>query len=179
MPRSLTYANVTATLALFVALGGTSYAAITLPKNSVGAAQIRAGAVASSEIKDRSIRLTDIAPSTRTSLHKKPGPAGPPGAQGPAGPSATRYFAAVTAGGVLTRGNATSGGNDGSVGSYTVGFPASMSGCVYSATLGTTDAGQTPAGRITVRDNAGRVGVNTFDAAGNPADLPFHLIVAC
>ena len=28
-------------------------------------------------------------------------------------------------------------------------------------------------------DASGRVGVQTFDAAGNPADLPFHLIVAC
>jgi len=30
------YANVTATLALIVALGGTSYAAVVLPRNSVG-----------------------------------------------------------------------------------------------------------------------------------------------
>jgi len=41
----LTYANVIATLALFVSLGGVSYAAITLPPDSVGKSQIRAGAV--------------------------------------------------------------------------------------------------------------------------------------
>lgn len=41
----LTYANVVATLALFVGLGGASYAAITLPAGSVGARQLRAGAV--------------------------------------------------------------------------------------------------------------------------------------
>ena len=40
----LTFANVTAATALFVALGGTSYAAISLPRNSVGAEQIRTGA---------------------------------------------------------------------------------------------------------------------------------------
>lgn len=49
MPRrlldSMTYANVVATLALFISLGGASYAAITLPANSVGAKQLRAGAV--------------------------------------------------------------------------------------------------------------------------------------
>ena len=49
MPRrlldSMTYANVVATFALFVSLGGASYAAITLPANSVGAKQLRAGAV--------------------------------------------------------------------------------------------------------------------------------------
>lgn len=41
----LTYANVVATLALFIALGGASYAAIVLPANSVGPRQLQAGAV--------------------------------------------------------------------------------------------------------------------------------------
>ena len=36
----LTYANVIASLALFVALGRTSYAALRLPHNSVGPAQL-------------------------------------------------------------------------------------------------------------------------------------------
>ncbi len=43
--HSLTYANIVATLALFVSLGGASYAAITLPAGSVGPRQIRASAV--------------------------------------------------------------------------------------------------------------------------------------
>ena len=38
----LTYANVCSSLALFVALGGTSYAAITLPRDSVGSNAILA-----------------------------------------------------------------------------------------------------------------------------------------
>jgi hypothetical protein len=41
----LTYGNVVATLALFVALGGASYAAVMLPANSVGSRQLRSGAV--------------------------------------------------------------------------------------------------------------------------------------
>ena len=41
----LSYANVTATLALFVALGGGAYAAATLPRDSVGTAQLRTAAV--------------------------------------------------------------------------------------------------------------------------------------
>jgi hypothetical protein len=41
----LTYANVVATLALFIGLGGASYAAITLPNGSVGTKQLRAKAV--------------------------------------------------------------------------------------------------------------------------------------
>ena len=39
------YANITSSLALFIALGGTGYAALKLPKNSVHAKQIAAGAV--------------------------------------------------------------------------------------------------------------------------------------
>ena len=61
----LSYANVMATIAVFIALGGTSYAAINLPRNSVGASEIRTGAVRSSEIKDRSIRTSDLATSAR------------------------------------------------------------------------------------------------------------------
>src|SRR6476620_4280879 len=44
-------ALVISLIALFVALGGTSYAAITtLPKNSVGTAQIKNGAVTSAKL---------------------------------------------------------------------------------------------------------------------------------
>lgn len=47
MLKSLTFIrrHVVALAALFVALGGTSYAALSLPKNSVGVQQIRNGAV--------------------------------------------------------------------------------------------------------------------------------------
>jgi len=67
--------NIIAYLALFVALGGTSYAAVKLPKNSVKAKQIAAGAVASSEVKDHSLLTKDF----------KPGQL-PAGARGDAGP---------------------------------------------------------------------------------------------
>jgi len=49
------YANVTATLALVIALGGTSYAAIKIPKNSV----------ASKQVKDGSLNSGDLAPGAR------------------------------------------------------------------------------------------------------------------
>src|SRR4051794_4014207 len=90
----ITYANVTATLALFIALGGSSYAAFKLPRDSVGSAQIRVGAVHSSEIKNRSIQVADLNPRARASLRGTIGPQGP---QGPAGASAVKYFAVVRA----------------------------------------------------------------------------------
>src|SRR5262249_20868897 len=148
-----------------------------LPRNSVGPAQIRTGAVHSSDIRDRTIRLADLARSTRTSLRGARGAAGLTGPPGAAGVSAVRHFAAVGSAGQLLRGDATSSDhlNIGS-GQYTIGFSGSTSACAYSATLGTTDGSSAPAGRITVRDVTGSVGVQTFDAAGAPADLPFFLI---
>jgi hypothetical protein len=50
------YANVTSTLALVVALGGTSYAAVALPKNSVGSVQIKKRGVANSGLAGRATR---------------------------------------------------------------------------------------------------------------------------
>ena len=51
----LTYANVMATIAVFIALGGASYAAVKLPKNSVGAKQIKKNAVTTAKIKNGAV----------------------------------------------------------------------------------------------------------------------------
>ena len=58
--RRLTFANVTSGVALFVALGGTSYAAIQLPADSVGSDQIRSGAVGQSEISRNAVGRSEI-----------------------------------------------------------------------------------------------------------------------
>ena len=47
----LTYANVMATLALFVALGGGAYAAVKLPANSVGSKQLKPNAVTTPKLR--------------------------------------------------------------------------------------------------------------------------------
>jgi hypothetical protein len=47
--------NAIAVVALFIALGGTSYAAVAIPKNSVGSTQLRKGAVSSSKIRSGAI----------------------------------------------------------------------------------------------------------------------------
>ncbi|MFT4049295.1 MAG: hypothetical protein QM648_05580 [Solirubrobacterales bacterium] len=51
----LTYANVVSSLALFLALGGVSYAAVKLPANSVGEKQIKKNAVTGKKIKANAI----------------------------------------------------------------------------------------------------------------------------
>ena len=58
--RNLSFANVTSLMALFVVLGGTAFAAVTLPKNSVKAKQIATNAVGASEIKSSAVRTGEV-----------------------------------------------------------------------------------------------------------------------
>ena len=74
---------VIACIALALALGGTSFAAVSaLPRNSVGTAQLKASAVTSAKVKNRTLLRADFA-----SGQLPAGPAGPTGPIGPAGPA--------------------------------------------------------------------------------------------
>jgi hypothetical protein len=56
MSQRLSYANVTATVALLIALGGTgAYAAGQLPTRSVGAKQLRPGAVTAGKLRKNAV----------------------------------------------------------------------------------------------------------------------------
>src|SRR5258705_12135535 len=70
MRRHLSYANVTATLALFVALGGGAYAATKLPANSVTSVQVKNGSLLAKDFKKGQLKTG------------KAGPAGPDRQQG-------------------------------------------------------------------------------------------------
>jgi hypothetical protein len=61
LTASLTYSNVMATVAVFLALGGGAYAAVKLPKNSVGSRQLKSNAVRSPEVKRNSLTGNDVA----------------------------------------------------------------------------------------------------------------------
>ena len=80
--RRLSHTTVVAYLALFIALGGVSYAKFVLPNNSVGTKKLKNGAVT----------LPKIAVSTRAALHGARGLQGLRGLQGPAGPGALSLF---------------------------------------------------------------------------------------
>lgn len=84
MFRRGSYANVASTLALIVALGGTSYAAITIPKNSIGSKQIVNSSVKSKDVKNGSLKRVDFKKGQLPA--GKPGPAGVAGPAGPTGP---------------------------------------------------------------------------------------------
>src|SRR5215218_5468946 len=108
----VTFANVMAAIAVFIAIGGTSYAAMSLPRNSVGerelknravgAREIQSGAVGSRAIRNRAVHLADLSRSTRQQL------AGAPGPPGPAGAAAVELRASVSSTGGLQAGNPTS-----------------------------------------------------------------------
>jgi hypothetical protein len=57
-------AMVVACLALLIALGGTSYAAIKLPRNSVGAKQLKRNAVTNPKVKNNAITGAKVAGNT-------------------------------------------------------------------------------------------------------------------
>ena len=70
-------AIIIALLALFVAIGGTTYAAIKLPKNSVGSKQLKKDSVTSAKVKNNSLQQADFIGG-----HLPAGPTGPPGPAG-------------------------------------------------------------------------------------------------
>jgi len=60
------YANVTSSLALFVALGGGAYAATALPARSVGATQLKRNAVVRAKIKNNAVNGSKVAINSLT-----------------------------------------------------------------------------------------------------------------
>lgn len=81
---------VVASLALLVALGGTSMAAATqLARNSVGTPQLKDAAVSNPKIKNNAVNSAKVANKSLLRSDFAPGqlPAGPTGPQGPAGPT--------------------------------------------------------------------------------------------
>ena len=53
--KHLSFANVMSVVAVFIALGGASYAAVNLPKNSVGTKQLKEKSVGTKQLKEKSV----------------------------------------------------------------------------------------------------------------------------
>ena len=198
----LTYANVIATLALFIALGGSAYAAAKLTgddiKNrSLTAEDIKRGTLTGTEIKNHSLRSREFAPGVLLQ-----GAKGDKGEKGERGTRATpavwtrrssgpwsgvtrRWLVASTR--FRPRGSATVARLHGCV---LVTFDRNVSQCAYSVTEG----GDTPIVSAGISDPhqilahpTGAAGDTVLvttakhDPPAAPAnvDIPFHLIVAC
>jgi hypothetical protein len=94
----LSYANAMATLAVFIALAGTSVAAVTLKRNSVRSKHIAKGQVKRSDIGRSAVTSTKVANNSLRLIDFKAGqiPAGPPGTPGqPGSPAASMLMGTV------------------------------------------------------------------------------------
>jgi hypothetical protein len=75
------HSTAVAYLALFAALGGSAYAAVTVTGKN-----IKDGTVTGRDVKNRSLGTTKLSPTAVSSLAGQRGPAGPEGPQGARGP---------------------------------------------------------------------------------------------
>jgi hypothetical protein len=142
-------AMVVACIALTVALGGTSYAAITLPKNSVGTKQLKRNAVTSPKVKNNAMTGADVLES---SLGRVPSAA--------TAVTATSATQAATAGTAAPSGPAA-GGLAGTYPNPTIGADAVGGANIVDASA---------AAGLRRADLGAVVATATF----NPASIPAH-----
>jgi hypothetical protein len=198
----LTFANVMSMTAVFIALGGSAIAITQLPKDSVGARQIKTGAVRSAEVKDFSLRADDFAKGSLLTGAVGPlpliGVAGPKGEQGPQGPTgptgaagapAAKVYAFIRTGstaGVLNppqikNGHGVTAAKIDSTGQYEITFDTSLlpggtvENCVPIASLGTIDAAASVLGVMTFMRASGLPPNKLIGFFRNQAGTPTEL----
>lgn len=91
-------------------------------------------------------------------------------------------IAVVSSAGNLLRGSAASGASRDSLGTYRVTFNRNVSGCVYTGGLHDPATEFGNEGDIAIATSAATpqgIYVQTYNAAGNLADLDFHVTVTC
>ncbi len=182
--------NGIAMLALFLALGGTTYAAST--------ALIGTNTVASPQVVNGSLKAKDLSAKARKALkgnrglrglrgaNGATGTRGPTGAQGVAGASATSLFATVKANGTLIHGSGVVSVS-GATSPYTVTFnrDVSPSKCAALVAVGTVDNASVSTGiAISVPDgpfggDPNAVDVYIRDLANTIIADAFHIAVFC
>ncbi|MGZ4411141.1 MAG: hypothetical protein ACXVY8_03310 [Gaiellaceae bacterium] len=179
---------VVASVALLVALGGTSYAASTLSRNSVGTVQLKNNSVTSSKVRDFSLLRQDFKPGQLPA--GAAGPAGPAGPQGPAGPTA-RWALVRADGTILAQSGGIAPTAKPSTGAYILDFGSSVvdkliltssANAAFVSDRGTVSAGPcggTPEGSTCPAGNdTNHVRVITRKAGDNTAeDAPFYIAV--
>jgi hypothetical protein len=192
---------VVASVALLVALGGTSVAAVVnVPDNSVGTAKIKNNAVTAPKIASNAVQSAKIAgnavnsskiangtiqPGDLSASAKTAGPAGPQGPPGPAGPpgaAAAAGWASIDANGTLVRNKGAASAQKNSTGQFQVIFNQDVTGCAYLATSGGpgTSSSVADVGVGQLANVPAGVRVTVLNAAtGTLQDTPFFVAVFC
>ena len=205
-PR-FTYANVVATIALFLVLsGGAAYAATQLAKNSVGSKQLKKNSVTGAKIKHGTITGAKInlgtlgkVPSAASADHAATAASANSAANATVASNASRLgglasssyaqkgetlFATVapaSSAAQVLRGRGAISVEREAAGFYKVKFNRDISGCTWEATYG-TPGNEAVNGALwaTVRGVGGsdEVGVVLYDTSANLADGKGFTIVA-
>jgi hypothetical protein len=203
--RAPSPALVVSLIALVIALGGTSYAAFALPRNSVGSKQIANGAITTKKIKNRAVTASKLNTAGLTvpdALHAAQAGAATTASHASTADTATTATTAIdanTLGGnppstfetaanlktadvtndgttaTVVRGNAGAAADRVGAGQVDIFFPVNVAGCTWLA----TQSGF-PAGFASIESATGnRVRVLTSNASGTLADANFQLLVVC
>ncbi len=175
-------AMVVACLALLVALGGTSIAAVKVlvPRNSVGSLQVIDHSLLAKDF--RTPPKGPIGPAGTAGPAGPAGAAGAAGAAGPAGPAgaaAAKTWAVVKSDGTIVRQSGVTSVSHTSTGRYTIGFGSDISGCAWLATPSNTTSGTLSDVEIVTNSDTNttvRVATSFSDAA---ADEPFAIAAFC
>lgn len=192
-------ALVVSTIALFVAIGGVSWAAAT-----IGTSDIKDGAVTKSKLHDDAVSGVKVKNDSLTGkdLDEKTLNQVPSANHAANADRATVANTAIRANNVLsavvgkgaggctllratqpgTSANIATGHSGPAASACSVGFPRDVTQCTYVAGIGENSAGEAPAGLTTTAPAVGNpkaVFVRTMDKSGDNAARPFHLQVVC
>jgi hypothetical protein len=165
-----------ALVALFVAMGGSAYAAFVvtsgdIKNNTIRSRDVRNGGLIGKDLRANRVGGRAIKESTLGTV-----------------PSAivaegSTHFTVVNFGGQQVRGRGTTSVSRTGPGRYQAIFNRDVRSCAYFATIGGPTAAAPPGnGQITVSSlasNVNGVDVRTTGADGNDANKPFHLVVLC
>jgi hypothetical protein len=187
----LTYANVAATLALVIAVGGGSawaaqkirsrhigYHAVTASKvnyNAITASKVKNGTLTGKEVHDSSIATEDVRNGT---LRAEDFGAGqlPKGDKGDKGDPATELHGSISAAGVLSNGAGVTAVSASAGATYTVTFAQDVSKCAVLGTIADLDEGTVSAAHAAA---PAQVTFRTRDGGGAAAQRPFAFAVLC
>jgi hypothetical protein len=192
----LSYANVAATLALVLAVGGgTSYAVTKIRARDIGyhavtGSKVNWNAITASKVKNSSLSGRDLRGNSVStsdirngSLRAQDFAAGqlPNGDKGDKGDPATSIFAAVAADGKLGNSKNVTSNSLGAGAVYTATINQDVSKCAVVATL----SGSAP-GIVTAQPNgaatpaaAQQITIRTFNETGTAEGRPFQFAVYC
>ena len=152
--RRFNYANAMATIAVFIALGGASYAALKIPRNSVGSKQLKRSSVGRKHLKQGSVGESQLGPGSvgRAALQANavsfdelaPNAVGSDKVKDGSlayddldrAAVSPRLFAHVTSAGTLVDNAGATGVTKPSTGTYLVSFDRNLNGCVATASVG-------------------------------------------